>query len=69
MSSYWFNMYGTERAVATNVTSHCQDPMTPKMSVVTSSCIVPMLKTFNTNFLCFIRIIQIFDILTLTFDK
>ncbi|CAG9562551.1 unnamed protein product [Danaus chrysippus] len=25
-------MYGTESVVATNVTSHCQDPMTPKMS-------------------------------------
>lgn len=44
MSSYWLNREGAIRTVVTSVTSHCQDPILPTTSVVTSSWIVPILK-------------------------
>lgn len=45
MSTYWLNTAGIISVVDTKVTSHCQEPILPRMSVVTSSCIVPILKS------------------------
>lgn len=47
MSSYSFIIEGVISAADANVTSHCQLPMCPKTSVVTSSWTVPILKGQN----------------------